>query len=305
MPAAAATGIVLDCEWEHERLWRLPLPVSTVPVRRARVAPAAAAVGARRRAVRDHAGRGAAGAARCIPAQHARILAADLAFPLDLLDRPGRPTILDGVHRLARAVAARVSGDRGAAAADVRCCRASPCALRSARLGAFRIAGLSVPQTASSEPEGGERRDRDPFARSAPSRTPASSGPSGASEQRDRAADALHPPDQPVGRDRQPVADHDRVRHRDRDRRRDHRRPSARTRRGGCRKTAEAVQVHSSSRRTRGWRGGGAGSARAASRARTPAPKVASRRPMAALLRPCAVADHDAPRAAGRGRSGC
>ena len=95
-------GIVLDCEWDHERLWRLPLPVSTVPV--------AELAWHLRLPLWAHDGVPFAitpadvlRAPQVYPAQHARILAADLSFPLDLLDQPGRPTILDGVHRLARA----------------------------------------------------------------------------------------------------------------------------------------------------------------------------------------------------------
>jgi hypothetical protein len=45
-----------------------------------------------------------AGAPHRYPEQYARTEAADLAYPLDLVDRPDSPpTILDGVHRLLKA----------------------------------------------------------------------------------------------------------------------------------------------------------------------------------------------------------
>jgi hypothetical protein len=94
--------VVLDCEWDRERLWRLPLPVSSVSVREL--------AWHLRLPLWAHAGRPFAvspaqvlRAPAMFPDQHMRMMAADLACPIDLLARPERPTILDGVHRLAKA----------------------------------------------------------------------------------------------------------------------------------------------------------------------------------------------------------
>jgi hypothetical protein len=95
-------GIVLDCEWDRERLWRLPLPVSTVTVRELAWhlrLPLWAHDGVPFSVTPAEVLRAPA----MYPAQHARVMAADLSFPVDLLDQPGRPTVLDGVHRLAKA----------------------------------------------------------------------------------------------------------------------------------------------------------------------------------------------------------
>jgi hypothetical protein len=95
---------VLDFEWDRERLWALALPVESLPVAclewqldlpwwRHGDRPFALAP---RAVLRD-------------PARHplhsARALEACLGFPLDITWRGGRWTILDGVHRLVKAVA--------------------------------------------------------------------------------------------------------------------------------------------------------------------------------------------------------
>src|SRR6478672_6240179 len=89
--------------WTRERLWALELPVVAVAVvdleplldlpwwadgdRRFRVSPAAVLA-----------------CPGLHPDHDRRIADADLAFPLHLTRLDGRLTILDGVHRLARAV---------------------------------------------------------------------------------------------------------------------------------------------------------------------------------------------------------
>jgi hypothetical protein len=94
--------VVLDCEWDRRRLWRLPLPVSSWDVR--------SLAWHLRLPLWAHDGEPFAvspaqvlRAPARFPRQHMRMMAADLACPIDLLDRGGRPTILDGVHRLAKA----------------------------------------------------------------------------------------------------------------------------------------------------------------------------------------------------------
>jgi hypothetical protein len=95
---------VLDFEWDRERLWALALPVESLPVaclewhldlpwwrlgdRPFVLAP--------RSVLRDP---------DRYAAHSARALEACLGFPLDVTWRGGRWTILDGVHRLLKAVA--------------------------------------------------------------------------------------------------------------------------------------------------------------------------------------------------------
>jgi hypothetical protein len=92
------SGVVID----RERLWRLPLAVTAAEVRSLawHLRLPLWADGGVPRSVAP------IDVLRCparFPDQHARMLAADLAFPIDVLDRPDGPTILDGVHRLAKA----------------------------------------------------------------------------------------------------------------------------------------------------------------------------------------------------------
>lgn len=95
--------VTLDFVWSHDRLWALELPVERVAVDELRwhlalpmwslegVPFAVSPEQVRANPSRFH-------------VQHARTMAADLAFPLHALVRPGRPrTLLDGVHRLLKA----------------------------------------------------------------------------------------------------------------------------------------------------------------------------------------------------------
>jgi hypothetical protein len=94
--------VILDFHWDQQRLWRLDLEATEVRVAELAwhlelplwaqdghpftVAPAQVGAEPDR-----------------FPEQYARTLAADLAHPLHLLDRPERLTILDGAHRLLKA----------------------------------------------------------------------------------------------------------------------------------------------------------------------------------------------------------
>jgi hypothetical protein len=94
--------VILDFHWDLERLWRLDLPVTELPVaaieRHLRlplwsfedqpfaVSPADVAADP----IRFH-------------KQYARTMAADLSYPIHLLNRRPHPTVLDGVHRLHKA----------------------------------------------------------------------------------------------------------------------------------------------------------------------------------------------------------
>ena len=94
--------VLLDFEWDLERLWQLDLAANTISVgelawhlrlplwafagRPFAVSPAEVAADPRR-----------------FHEQYARTLAADLRYPLHVLDRPERLTLLDGVHRLLKA----------------------------------------------------------------------------------------------------------------------------------------------------------------------------------------------------------
>lgn len=94
-------GVLLDFWWDTERLWALDLPVTTLPVADLswlldlpmwpyggapfQVTPHQVAADPVRYAE-----------------QYARTMAADVAFPLHVTDRGGRPLVLDGMHRLLR-----------------------------------------------------------------------------------------------------------------------------------------------------------------------------------------------------------
>ena len=96
-------GSLLDFEWDPERLWELDLPVELMHVgelawylelplwrdagRPSRVTPAKVLADPVR--YRD---------------QYRRTLEADLRYPLDVTRRDGRWTVMDGLHRLAKAV---------------------------------------------------------------------------------------------------------------------------------------------------------------------------------------------------------
>ena len=94
---------LLGFEWDPERLWRLDLPVELMSVdelswcldlplwrhdgRPFRVRPTEVIADPVR-----------------YPDEYRRTLEADLRYPLDITRRNGRWTVMDGVHRLAKAV---------------------------------------------------------------------------------------------------------------------------------------------------------------------------------------------------------
>lgn len=91
-------------DWEVEDLWALDLPVEEVPISALEwhldvpVWPDADGnpYRATPRQVLDNPEEN--------HVEHARVLRADLSFPVEVLDRDGRLMILDGIHRLCRAV---------------------------------------------------------------------------------------------------------------------------------------------------------------------------------------------------------
>jgi hypothetical protein len=101
-------GIVLDFLWDHQRLWSLDLPVTRVPATELDWhldLPMWAFEG--RPFVLTP--REVAQNPQAFPEQYARTLAADTRFPLHLIARPSRLTVLDGMHRLLKA---RMEGHR-------------------------------------------------------------------------------------------------------------------------------------------------------------------------------------------------
>jgi hypothetical protein len=94
--------VVLDFLWDPKLLWSLDLPVTQVPMEELDwhlqlpmwafeetpfvVTPVQVAQNP-----------------EAFTEQYARTLAADLSFPLHVLQRPNRLTVLDGMHRLLRA----------------------------------------------------------------------------------------------------------------------------------------------------------------------------------------------------------
>lgn len=98
----ALNDVVLDFAWDRERLWSLDLPVSQVPLAELDWhldLPMWAYEG--RPFVLTP--KEVAEKPEVFREQYARTLAADTDFPLHLLERPGRLTVLDGMHRLLRA----------------------------------------------------------------------------------------------------------------------------------------------------------------------------------------------------------
>lgn len=95
-------GVLLDFAWQLDLLWSLDIPATEVPLDELRwhfdlplwavdgkyfhVTPAQVAADPER-----------------YSQQYARTLAADLSYPIHMLDRPVRMTILDGTHRLLKA----------------------------------------------------------------------------------------------------------------------------------------------------------------------------------------------------------
>lgn len=89
-------------DWEVEALWALDLPVVSLPM--ARLAwhlgvPVWPDATGRPYCVTP---REVLAAPDVHKAEHCRILHADPAFPIEVIDRDGRLMILDGVHRLAK-----------------------------------------------------------------------------------------------------------------------------------------------------------------------------------------------------------
>ncbi len=95
-------GVVLDIEWDRERLWALDLPTVVLPVAELRWHLALPLW-------RDDEGpfRVTPKEVLAEPLKHAdqfeRVWAADLAHPLHVLAHEDGLTILDGVHRLLKA----------------------------------------------------------------------------------------------------------------------------------------------------------------------------------------------------------
>ncbi|MCM4084484.1 hypothetical protein [Paractinoplanes hotanensis] len=94
--------VVLNFVWDRERLWSLDLPETWVPM---------AELGWHLR-LPMWAFRGrpfvltpeqVAQSPRAFSEQYARTFAADISFPLHVLERPNRLTVLDGMHRLLQA----------------------------------------------------------------------------------------------------------------------------------------------------------------------------------------------------------
>lgn len=101
MPAVLR-DVLLDFVWDRERLWSLDLPVTCVPM--------AELDWHLRLPMWAHDGRPfvvtpeqVAGHPHAFREQYARTMAADMSFPLHVLDRPTKLTVLDGMHRLLRA----------------------------------------------------------------------------------------------------------------------------------------------------------------------------------------------------------
>ena len=90
-------------DWDVETLWALDLPVETVDLARLiwHLDVPIWADGGRPYSVTP---RQVMGDPARFAVEAARIAAADLAFPLEVFENKGRLMILDGVHRLARAV---------------------------------------------------------------------------------------------------------------------------------------------------------------------------------------------------------
>lgn len=97
-------------DWNVADLWALDLPVQTIPLdpllwhldvpvwpddagRPYRVTPRAVIADPARH-----------------PTEHRRVLAADPAFPIEVIDRGGRLMILDGIHRLTQLWSRGASG---------------------------------------------------------------------------------------------------------------------------------------------------------------------------------------------------
>jgi hypothetical protein len=94
--------VMLDFVWDRERLWGLDLPVTRVPIERVAwqlrlpmwAHDGVPFVLTPRQVARDP---------LAFSQQYARTLAADMSFPLHVLERGRRLTVLDGMHRLLRA----------------------------------------------------------------------------------------------------------------------------------------------------------------------------------------------------------
>jgi len=98
----ALNGIVLDFLWDHQRLWSLDLPVTQVPVSELDWhldLPMWAFEGQPFVLTPKDVARNP----QAFHEQYARTLAADTRFPLHLLARTSRLTVLDGMHRLLKA----------------------------------------------------------------------------------------------------------------------------------------------------------------------------------------------------------
>lgn len=101
MPAVLR-DVVLDFVWDRDRLWSLDLHVTWVPVAELdwHLGLPMWALNGRPFVVTPEQ---VARHPHAFREQYARTMAADMSFPLHVLDRPTKLTLLDGMHRLLRA----------------------------------------------------------------------------------------------------------------------------------------------------------------------------------------------------------
>ena len=91
-------------DWDVESLWALELPTETIPVSLLAWhmdVPVWPNEAGKTYSTTPHE---VLSAPRQNRREHARILAADLSFPIEVIDRGGKLMILDGIHRLARSI---------------------------------------------------------------------------------------------------------------------------------------------------------------------------------------------------------
>jgi hypothetical protein len=87
----------LDFNWDNQKLWRLDLPIADMDIRQllwhldAPFSPR----GLKPRDVLKN--------PKHYPREYARIMDADLAYPINVIENNGAWVIMDGVHRLAKA----------------------------------------------------------------------------------------------------------------------------------------------------------------------------------------------------------
>jgi hypothetical protein len=95
--------VLLDFVWDRERLWSLDLPETSVPMAELDwhlQLPMWAFQGRPFILTPEQVARDP----RAFSVQYARTATADLSYPLHVLERPSRLTVLDGTHRLLQAL---------------------------------------------------------------------------------------------------------------------------------------------------------------------------------------------------------